>query len=137
MRKHTIMLAATCLLTTGSVQAVDTTDYSQPGMKQMALAMNKMQDCIGQVDELEQNRYEVAINRMQNELLDLCRSGKTEAAQSKALVFSREAQTSHSFQQMMACSKTMRDQGFMPQLPVLSLDQDGNSSEAVCDRYNY
>ncbi|MDG6773285.1 hypothetical protein QCB45_02990 [Thiomicrorhabdus sp. ZW0627] len=103
-------------------------------MQQMVHQMNKMQQCLQEIDEIELQKNQAHLNQIENELRDLCGAGKREEAQEKALEFSKEMQNSKTFTRIQACSKEMQQQGFMPKFPTLELDEQGKSTGHICDQ---
>lgn len=102
-------------------------------MQQMAAQMQKMQQCLMQVDESELRKYEAKVNKLQPELESLCKAGKRGEAQKKAVVFGKELAASDAIKTIQACTKNMKANGFMPSLP----DFDNLGDLHVCDELTY
>lgn len=129
------ILLKTLLLTLAvSVNASDHNIAETGGinMHQMAAQMQKMQQCLMQVDESELRRYENKINKLQPELKQLCKVGKRDEAQKKAIVFGKEVAASDAIKVVQECTKNMQLNAFMPTLP----DFDNLGDRHVCDEIN-
>ena len=103
-------------------------------MQQMIQQMNEMQRCLQQIDEIELQKNQENMSRLENKLRALCSDGKRDEAQTEALKFSREMQDSKIFKQIQSCTQEMQQQGFMPKLPTLEIDDQGNSQTHICDQ---
>lgn len=103
-------------------------------MQQMIQQMNEMQRCLQQIDEIELQKNQENMSRLENKLRALCSAGKRDEAQTEALKFSREMQDSKIFKQIQSCTQEMQQQGFMPKLPTLEIDDQGNSQTHICDQ---
>ncbi|WP_373020302.1 hypothetical protein [Thiomicrorhabdus sp.] len=103
-------------------------------MQQMIQQMNEMQRCLQQIDEIELQKNQENMSRLENKLRALCSDGKRDEAQTEALKFSREIQDSKIFKQIQSCTQEMQQQGFMPKLPTLEIDDQGNSQTHICDQ---
>ena len=98
-------------------------------MQQMMAQMQKMQQCLLQVDEAELRQYEARINQLEPQLKSLCQQGKRDEAQNKAIAFGKEVANSSSIKIIKECTKNMQTNGFMPPLP----DFDDLGDRHICD----
>lgn len=99
-------------------------------MEMMMQNMEKMQECMDNVDEAEMEKIQQRAEEMDAEIRSLCQAGKRQAAQSKAVAFGKEMSKNPSVKHMQKCSKMM--EGFMPQNPYMDPDRD-YSKQHVCD----
>ncbi|MBN2647493.1 MAG: hypothetical protein JXR44_06890 [Thiotrichales bacterium] len=116
-------------------QAEDTTDYSPQGMQQLSIELNKMRNCMSDVDEIAQQKFEAQTTELDQRLRELCAANQSAKAQALALSFSKEMQNSAIFLQIENCTRPMRTLGFMPPLPVVKVNGEGQSQESVCSHY--
>jgi len=98
-------------------------------MQQMMVQMNKMQQCLMQVDESTLRDYERRIYKLDPELKTLCKAGKRDEAQQKAIKFGKEVARSDAFKTIQACTKNMQANAFMPALP----DFDNLDKLHICE----
>lgn len=113
--------------------AVDTTDFSKPGMKQLAVEKRAMETCMENVDEIQQIALEAKLNDLDNQLLNLCHAGKLAEARATALRLSSGIIDSVLFQKVQGCTQGMRDLGFLPPLPVVRADS--KALQTICQNY--
>ena len=98
-------------------------------MQQMMAQMQKMQQCLMQVDEAELRQYEMQINKLKPELTALCQQNKRDEAQEKAITFGKQIASSNAVKTIQACTKNMQANAFMPALP----DFDNLGDRHICD----
>lgn len=122
-----------CVLAT-SVFAVDTTDYSKPGMQQFAHQMNEMQQCMSGVDEIEYNRIQTQLNTLDNLLPELCHAKEYAKIQSKMQGLADNLQNSKAFSKIQTCTAPLRASGFMPDFPLLA-QITPKAIEQLCQKY--
>ncbi|WP_321323964.1 hypothetical protein [Thiomicrorhabdus sp.] len=103
-----------------------------PNMRDMIAQMNKMQECLMQVDENELLNYQSESNQLENELNTLCKQGKREEAQSKAVAFGKKITNSKAFKTIQSCTKDMEKNQFMPSPPSFDELEKYN----ICDQLN-
>ena len=127
------VVTGTLLAFSSCVFAVDTTDFSKPGMKQLAVEKRAMESCMAEVDEIQQIRLQAQLNVLDNQLHALCDVGEQEKAQNTALAFSAQVVDLPLFQKIQRCTQGMRDLGFLPQLPVVKPDSE--ALYKICDYY--
>lgn len=118
-----------------TARAENMSPMDTPQMQNMIQQMNKMQQCLQEVDEMELHRYEEKINALEIELRRLCKAGKDAEAQQKAVAFARELNASKIFQQIEACSAEMRHSGFMPPAPLTLENIEQDQGESICNHY--
>ncbi|BBP46464.1 hypothetical protein THMIRHAS_18370 [Thiosulfatimonas sediminis] len=116
--------------------AVDTTDFTQPGMKQLAHEKRAMELCLQDIDEIQQIQLEAQLNDLDNRLLDLCQSGKRAEAQRTVVDFSKKVFHLALFQKIQGCTQGMRNLGFLPPLPVVNPSADETQLAKICDYYH-
>lgn len=120
------------------IQAVDTTDYSQPQMKDMAVNVKQMQTCLLPVDEYELSLYESKAHRVEIEIIRLCETSQSALAQQKAIAFTQESEKLEIYRQLQNCTAVMREKGFLPPATaILQRQPDGTVREQICQRYHY
>lgn len=125
------LLKALLLTLTVSANASDHNIAETGGinMHHMAAQMQKMQQCLMQVDEADLYKFENKINTLQPELKQLCKAGKRDEAQKKAITFGKEVAASDAIKVIKECTKNMQLNGFMPTFP----DFDDLGDRHVCN----
>lgn len=106
---------------------------SDADMQKMMQGMNAMQECMAKVDMAAMERLGEEGKKMEAEINTLCKSGKRDAAQDKAMVFGMKIAKDPNMKIMAECGKQM--QGMMPpmaQPPYADLAEDG-ADRHVCD----
>lgn len=101
-------------------------------MREMIAQRDKMQACLTQVDEIEILNYQSETYKIQNELNTLCKNGKREAAQAKAIRFGKKLINSDTFKIIKSCTKNMEKYRFMPVTPNFNDLENHN----ICDQHN-
>lgn len=106
---------------------------NQADMQKMMQQMQKMQTCMEGIDQSKLEAMESRSRQMEAEVKNLCAAGKRDAAQEKAIAFSREMAADATLKRMQQCGKMM--QGAMPESIFTDLtDPDREQSEKhVCD----
>ncbi len=107
-------------------------DMEGRNMQQMMLQMQKMQQCLMQVNAAEIHQYEVEISKFESKLRSLCQQGKREQAQTEALEFAKKIANSEAIKTIQACTKDMRANAFMPATP----DFENLDGQHICDQFN-
>lgn len=123
----TTLLVTFSISTAASAQNMSGMDGMN--MQQMMAQMNKMQQCLMQVDEATLRDYERRIYKLEPELKALCKAGKRDEAQQKAIKFGKEVASSDAVKTIQACTKNMQINAFMPTLP----DFDNLGDRHICE----
>lgn len=116
-----------------SVQAANMSSMEGMNMQQMMAQMQKMQQCLLQVDEAELRHYESRVSKLEIELRTLCKSGDRDQAQKKAIAFGKEITNSKAFKTIESCTKDMQLNAFMPQAP----DFDNLGDRHICNELSH
>lgn len=128
------LFAAAALATIAlNASALPPGGMSDADMQKMMQGMNAMQDCMSKVDMAAMERLGEEGKKMEAEINALCKAGKRDAAQDKAMAFGMKIARDPDMQTMAECSKQM--QGMMPpmaQSPYADLAEDG-ANRHVCD----
>ncbi len=98
------LAAVSLALMSGTVAALELDD------KQMQLLMEQLQEVQGCVGELEPGALAALQSdgeALMAEVGTLCRAGKRDEAQARALAFGRQFETSAEMQQLLTCAKRM------------------------------
>lgn len=116
-----------------NVSALPPGGMSDADMQKMMQGMNAMQECMAKVDMAAMERIGEEGKKMEAEINALCKAGKRDEAQDKAMAFGMKIAKDPDMQAMGECSKKM--QGTMPQMaqsPYADLAED-DTSRHVCD----
>lgn len=116
-----------------NVSALPPGGMSDADMQKMMQGMNAMQECMSKVDMTAMERIGEEGKRMEAEINALCKAGKRDEAQDKAMAFGMKIAKDPDMQAMGECSKKM--QGMMPQMaqsPYADLAED-DANRHVCD----
>ena len=100
-----------------------------PNMREMIAQMNQMQECLMHIDEIALLKYQTKLSDISNELNDLCRIGKHDEAQNKAIAFSQKMANSKTAMQAHSCTNEMEQRNFMP-VPPNFIDLKNHN---ICD----
>ena len=125
------ILATISLLTSTALAQQPPAGMSQADMQRMMQGMQAMQQCMAKVDTAKMERLGQEGEKVQAEVESLCKAGKRDAAQARAMEFGMRVAKDPDMQAMQECSKPM--QGMMPQqmMPYTDIEQDKNRH--VCD----
>jgi hypothetical protein len=123
-----IALAAFAAFAT-HLQAAPPAGMSEADMQRMMQGMQAMQACMARVDMAAMERLGEEGRQVEKEVQALCRDGKRDAAQSRAMAFGIKAAKDPAMQQMGACSE--QAQGMMPPMPYA--DMADNDGRHICD----
>ena len=109
---------------------------SQQDMQTMMQAAQQMMACMSQVDQTEVKQLEQRSNEMEAEIDSLCKAGKRDEAQEKALAFSKEIMASPAMQQMKECGKQFEGmkgmESIMPKMGIDAIEKELKENH-VCD----
>ncbi len=118
--KVVVGITLLCISLGGTAQA------SEEMMQQLA----KMQRCLESVDQAEIEALKQHSQKLQQEIASLCKAGKQQQAQKKAMSFGLEVADSKPVKQVAKCAKIM--QGIIPEMPMLDFDKD-YSTFNICE----
>ena len=127
--KHFLLPLLLTLTISNTASAENMSGMDGMNMQQMMAQMNKMQQCLMQVDEMELLGYQNKISKLEPEIRSLCKNGKRDEAQQKAIAFGKEIASSNAIKTIQACTKNMQESAFMPTLP----DFDNLGDRHICD----
>lgn len=103
---------------------------SQADMQRMMQGMQAMQQCMAKIDMDKMERLGQEGEKVQAEVESLCKAGKRDAAQARAMEFGMRVAKDPDMQTMRECSKPM--QGMLPQqMPYAGVAE--NENRHVCD----
>jgi len=103
----------------------------QRQMQQMD--MGKMQEAMACMKDIDQSALKVLDaegQKMKSEVEGLCKSGKRDAAQDKAMEYAKDMMSRPEMKKMRECGKMMA--GMMPKMPFENLQEEGKNRH-VCD----
>ena len=102
-------------------------------MQKMMEQMQKMQDCMKNIDQSELKKLEQRSYQVGEEIKSLCASGKRDEAEKKAIAFSIEMANDPTMQEITKCRDNIEiNMPNMPNMPYM--DQEEEDSEGhVCD----
>ena len=101
----------------------------------MQATMQAMQRCMSKIDEDQIEALRQRGNAMKNEIETLCRQGKRDAAERKAIAFAREINESESLKQLRKCGEIIRSAPIpMPIMPdIKQFEAPDSKSGHICD----
>ena len=99
-------------------------------MQKMMQQMREAQACMEKIDQAELEVLEKKTEQFEAEMKSLCASGKRDAAQEKAMVYTKEIVNSSAVKAARKCGETMK--GMMPGESFMNQDKD-YSNQHVCD----
>jgi hypothetical protein len=105
---------------------------SEQGMQNMMESMQEMQTCMQGIDQSRMDALEQRAKEMEAEVNSLCAKGRRDAAQIRAMTFSREMASDPDVQKMRKCGDGMK--GMMPTMPMMGqVDKPEKSGGHICD----
>jgi hypothetical protein len=128
-RRVALAAFAVFALFASNVQAAPPAGMSEADMKRMMQAMQAMQACMARVDMAAMERLGEEGRQVEKEVKSLCRDGKRDAAQSRAMAFGIKAAKDPAMREMAECSE--QAQGMMPPMPYA--DMADNDARHICD----
>jgi hypothetical protein len=126
--KNSLLLLSLLLLSPVTVMAQEF-----PGMPQMDMQkIQQMQQCMEQIDQQQLKAIEKQQQQFDREIRALCKSGKRDQAQQKAIAYARQMMNNPAIKAMQKCGEIAR--GMMPEMPVMQMEKE-LESQHVCDAY--
>ena len=105
---------------------------SEQDMQNMMEKMQEMQTCMQGIDQSRMDALERRAKEMEAEVNSLCAKGRRDAAQNRAMTFSREMANDPDVQKMRKCGDGMK--GMMPMMPMMGqVDKPEKSGGHICD----
>lgn len=106
---------------------------SQQDMQNMMQAAQQMASCMAQIDQSEIKALEKRSKEMEAEIDSLCKEGKRDEAQQKAMAFGREIKDSPAMQQMKKCGEMVKGmKSMMPSMGIKDMEEEYKNKH-VCD----
>ena len=106
---------------------------SQQDMQKMMEMAQKMQACMAQIDRAEIKELEARSSAMEAEIDALCKAGRRDEAQQKAMAFSKEMVRTPAMQQMKKCGEQVEGMAdIMPGMGVEDIEKEFKDKH-VCD----
>lgn len=126
--RNPLLLLSLLLLSPVAVTAQDF-----PGMAQMDMQkLQQMQQCIENIDQSQLQEIEKQQQQFDTEIRALCKSGKRDQAQQKAIAYAKQMMNNPAIKAMQKCGEIAR--GMMPEMPVMQMENE-LESQHVCDVY--
>ena len=109
-------------------------NMNQQDMQNMMAQMQEMAACMQTVDQNEVKALEKETNEFEAEMKGLCKAGKRDEAQEKAIEFSKKMLNSPALKTMRKCTEKMSAsmKGKMPNMDPEEMAKD-YSNRHVCD----
>jgi len=107
---------------------------NQQDMQNMMAQMQEMAACMQTIDQNEIKALEKETNQFEAEMKGLCKDGKRDEAQEKAIEFSKKMLNSPALKTMRKCTEKMSAsmKGMMPNMDPEEMAKD-YSNHHVCD----
>lgn len=126
--KNPLLLLSLLLLSPVAVIA-----QNFPGMAQMDMQkLQQMQQCMENIDQSQLQEIEKQQQQFDSETRSLCKSGKRDKAQHKAIAYARQMMNNPAIKAMQKCGEIARD--MMPEMPVMQMEKE-LENQHVCDAY--
>ncbi|WP_447970329.1 hypothetical protein [Nitrospira sp. M1] len=103
-----------------------------PNLQMNMEQMQKAAACMERLDPSAFEELEQVGQKMKAEIDVLCRAGKRDEAQAKALTFAKEMMSRPEMKKMQECSKLAA--GMMPKMPYQKIQEMGKDQH-VCDDF--
>lgn len=94
--------------------------------------LQQMQQCMENIDQKQLQAMEKQQQQFEAEIKPLCKSGKRDQAQQKAIEYARQMMKNPAIKAMQKCSEIAK--GMMPDMPVMEMEEELDSQH-VCDAY--
>jgi hypothetical protein len=105
----------------------------QRNMQQIDMGkMQEAMECMKNIDRSALEGLKEEGEKMKAEVGSLCKSGKRDEAQDKAIVYGKEMMSRPELMKMRRCGKMMA--GMMPEMPFEHIEEEAKNSH-VCDGY--
>ena len=102
-------------------------------MRQMMQDAQKMQECLADIDQSAMEALAARGKKMEAEVKTLCKAGKRDQAQDRAMAYGREVNASKEMQAVKKCGNMA--QQMMKNSPWISNEDGMGSGEGhICDR---
>ncbi|MEN8712104.1 MAG: hypothetical protein ABF326_07905 [Arenicellales bacterium] len=107
---------------------------SQQDMQNMMVQVQEVQACMQTIDQNELNNLQEESKIFEAEVKNLCKNGKRDEAQDKAMAYSKEVINSAAMATMRKCTENLSGalKGMMPDLSPEKIAKDF-SDKHVCD----
>lgn len=107
---------------------------SQQDMQNMMVQVQEVQECMQTIDQNELNNLQEESKIFEAEVKSLCKNGKRDEAQDKAMAYSKEVINSAAMATMRKCTENLSGalKGMMPDLSPEKIAKDF-SDKHVCD----
>lgn len=100
-------------------------------MQQMMQQAQKMQECMGKVDQAALQKMAAEGEAFQHKVKGLCAAGKRKQAMSEAMAYAKDVGARPEVKQMRECGKMMK--GMMPPMPIPEAPKDDGTH--ICDGF--
>lgn len=109
-------------------------DMNQQDMQNMMVQMQEVGACMQSIDQKELKALETDTNKFETEMKVLCKEGKRDKAQEKAMVFSKKMMNSPAVKDLRKCTEKVSAsmKGMMPNMDPEEIAKDF-SNHHVCD----
>lgn len=111
--------------------AVFAQGMNEAQMQQMMEQAQKMQECMGKVDQAAIQEMAMEGQAFEQKVKGLCAAGKRKQAMKEAMAYGKRIGKNKEVKQMRECSKLM--QGMMPPMPIPEAPKDDGTH--ICDGY--
>lgn len=129
----TVLVLIVSVILLQSVQAQNR-QMNEDQMRQMMQNAQKMQQCFANIDQSAMEALTARGKKVEAEVKALCKSGKRDQAQKRAMAYGRELNTSKEMQAMRKCGNMA--QQMMKNSPWMT-DENGMASGNghICDQF--
>ncbi len=129
------MILAIFLLSPAMVNAQEMNPEMMKGMNQeMMQALQEMATCMASVDQKEVKAMETKAKALEADIKKMCKSGKRDEAQKKAMDFSKTAMQSETFITARKCTENLPAamKGMVPDMSAEKIAEEFKNKH-VCD----
>ncbi|MDH5387842.1 MAG: hypothetical protein OEY06_05290 [Gammaproteobacteria bacterium] len=118
-----------------SAFALDFQNMDQASMEKMMQNMQKMQMCMSNINEKKLKKLQASSEKFASSIKSLCKKGKRDEAQEKAISYSEKFVNDPTMKQMKKCGAMAK--GMMPDMSIILAKDDGENEKGkedhVCD----
>lgn len=115
-----------------SAQETGMTPEMQQMMQNMQKRMGQMQQCMGQIDQKAMRAMEVRARQMEEDVQQLCKAGKRDEAQKRAIEYGQEMSRNPVAQQLGKCNEHLKDT-LIPRTLMSKPAKEGEKPKNICD----
>ncbi len=113
-----------------AISAQDYSNMNEADLEKMMQQMEKMQSCMGRIDETKIKSLEQRTKKMEAEVQSLCAAGDRDQAQEKAMAYGEDLANDPTMRSLVECGEIMKDA--IPDISFSVLNEV-SANRHICD----